>query len=952
MKSMKKILSAILTVALLASFFVMPVQAVSQDAQTCAAIDVLRGDGSGVTDVYLAKNTNRSQGAKILLRLMGLEVEADSYTGTATFSDASDATAYWQPMLAYLKANPTVGFQGYPDGTFAPNKIMTAQEIYKVLLVSLGYVENVDFTWGEVFTFAAGVGLTALDGVGQITNDHLATALVEAMQANKKDGQQLISFLIDEGVVDLIDAQNAGLVPTTLTIMDAFASGSKEITANLNMSVPSGTTVKLMRGSVEWPADVTWESNNKVAKFSRDYNYTPGDYTVVIGESSHPVTISVETIIGINIGADYIFPKTNQDLQVSFYNQYGEPMTIPGDTYVIVLNPSKGATLTTTNMGDTITVDASITAEVEGGDSLMITIYKDTFSQTKTIPVYEEPVIKAFYVSGLEIANAAPKIDENTSSHRLVLDATDQYGNPYVLTSTDLATFGGPVQITSSNEATVPSSSFTIDSEGKLVFNALAAGMARITFIIPTQAIVKYYEVTVTEPATLDTLIINAAGGMITSGSRYDFTSFAYDQLGASIPLLGNFDYSKFSMTSTNLLSVPMGSIQYDAVEGVLFLLPAAPGTSTVSYYYNGIYQGLIQITVYDAAEPQYIQSVDFPSNFEVGAEKDITLDNIVVRDQYSQVFDMDGSDYIIDIQPTSGTTVGLIGGTTISGSVNPTVRATSTEGTTTFTLTVEHNSTGPVAGSQFSLPITVVGTDDITSFTFDNVSLMYAGGVGATDYYKTLALSGKIGSQEVVLAGGPVPDSITLLTNSNGNFTLNTSTLELYASAAGSTTIQAWVGASPVASIVVTASAAAPEVNTMGFSPTTYTLANSVSSFDVKTILTVLDQYGINITSKPAATASASSITPSITSCERRVTSVAAVVFVPRASTIATARSSTVRSASAFSAKAVRPTVAAKSITSSYMKSTPSTYPRDTRRIFVNSIPVIGALGAKEPSS
>ncbi len=537
MKSMKKILSAILTVALLASFFVMPVNAaVSQDAQTCAAIDVLRGDGSGVTETYLAKNTNRSQGAKILLRLMGLEVEADAYTGTATFLDASDATAYWQPMLAYLKANPDVGFQGYPDGTFQPNKTMTAQEIYKVLLVSLGYVENEDFTWGEVFSFAAGVGLTALDGTAEITNDDLATALVEALQANKKDGQQLISFLIDEGVVDLIDAQNAGLVPMELTIMDAFSSGAKEVTALLNMSAPSGTTAKLMRGSIEWPTEVEWDSNDKVVKFSRDYNFTPGDYTVVVGESTFAVTIEAETILGIDIGADYIFPMAAQDLQVAFYNQYGEPMTIPGGVNIFVINPSKGLTLTTTNMGSTITVDASDPGEVEGGDEIMITIYYNSFSQTKTIPVYDEPVIKTFNVAALEIANAAPKIDENTTGHRLVVDATDQYGNPYALTASDLSAFGGTIQITSSNEATVPSSSITIDGDGKFVFNALAAGQARITFIIPTQAIVKFYDVTVTEPSTLETLIINAASGMITSGTRYDLTTFAYDQLGASIP--------------------------------------------------------------------------------------------------------------------------------------------------------------------------------------------------------------------------------------------------------------------------------------------------------------------------------------------------------------------------------------------------------------------------------
>lgn len=849
MKSMKKILSAILTVAMLATFFVMPVNAaVSQDAQTCAAIDVLRGDGSGVTEVYLAKNTNRSQGAKILLRLMGLEVEADAYTGTATFLDASDATAYWQPMLAYLKANPDVGFQGYPDGTFQPNKIMTAQEIYKVLLVSLGYVENEDFTWGEVFSFAAGVGLTALDGMGEITNDDLATALVEALQANKKDGQLLISFLIDEGVVDLIDAQNAGLVPMELTIMDAFASGAKEITATLNMSAPSGTTAKIMRGAVEWPVDVTWETNNKVVKFSRTYNFTPGEYTAVVGESTFTVTVEEETIIGIDIGADYIFPQAAQDLQVAFYNQYGEPMTIPGGATVFVFNTNKGTTLTTTNMGSTITADASNPAIVEGGDTVMITIYYDTQSQSKTIPVYEEPVIKTFHIQELIIANGAPKIDENTTGHRLVIEAADQYGNPYQLTPSDLSTFGGTVQITSSNEATVPTSSITVDSEGKVVFSALATGQARITFIIPTQAIVKFYDVTVTEPSTLETLIINAASGMITSGTRYDLTSFAYDQLGASIPLLGNFDYSKFSMFSTDNNVVPLGSIQYDSVEGVLYLLPAMPGTATVSYYYNGIYQGALPVTVYDAAEPQIIESVNFPQYFEVGASKAITLDDIVVRDQYGQVFDMDGSDYTIDIQATSGTTA-TVTGSTISELVSPTVVAGSTEGATTFTLAVKHNSTGIVAGSQFAMPVNVIETGDITSFTFGNVSLMYAGGVGGTDYYKTLSISGQISGHTVVLAGGPVPSSITLITNSNSDFTLNTSTLEIYASAAGSTTVQAWVGGSPVASVVVTASNAEPEVNSMAFSPTSYTLANSVGSFDVKTILTVLDQYGVDIT-------------------------------------------------------------------------------------------------------
>ncbi len=261
---------------------------------------------------------------------------------------------------------------------------------------------------------------------------------------------------------------------------------------------------------------------------------------------------------------------------------------------------------------------------------------------------------------------------------------------------------------------------------------------------------------------------------------------------------------------------------------------------------------GTLPVTVYDAAEPQYIQSVDFPEYFEIGAGKAITLDDIVVRDQYGQIFEIEGSDYTIDIQATSGTTATL-SGNTISELVSPTITAGSTEGSTVFTLSVEHDTNGVVAGSQFAMQVNVVTTDDIDSFMFGNVSLMYAGGVAGTDYYKTLSISGKIGSKEVVLAGGPIPSSITLITNSNSNFHFvgdDYTTMTLYANASGSTTIQAWVGGSPVASLIVTASSAAPEVNTMTFNPTTYTLANSVASFDVKTILTILDQYGVDITS------------------------------------------------------------------------------------------------------
>ncbi|MBN1624869.1 MAG: hypothetical protein JW903_10905, partial [Clostridia bacterium] len=759
MKSMKKILSVVLAVALLSAFLVVPVSAISLDAEICEDLNVLRGDGSGVTEEYLSKLTNRSQGAKILLRLMGLEDEADSYTGTATFIDAADATAYWQPMLAYLKANPDVGFQGYPDGTFAPNKVMTAQEIYKVLLVSLGYVENVDFTWEQVFSFAAGKGLTALNGVGQITNNHLATALVEALEANKADGQKLVSFLIDEGVVSLIAAQNAGLVPTVLTVMDAFASGSKEITATLNMAAPSGTTAVLKKGTIVWPGvTVTWDTNRKTVKFSRSLNFTPGDYTVQIGDSTFDLTVQEETLMGISIGADYVFPLADQDLQVSLYNQYGEPMTIVNTNIFVFAND--GTTLPYSNTGTTIKINASDPG-LDDATQITVNLLHITtgLNAVKTIPLYDAPEIKSLNFAGLVIANSASRIEENTSGHKLMIEATDQYGNSYKLTDADIAP-GGPITVLNSNPAAVPTSSFDIDADGNMVFNALDAGSATITFLVPMEAIVKNYTITVNPPVHLNSLVISAGTEMAYEGEWFDLTTYAYDELGQPIAMKGNFDFSKFYVVSNNPVAIHPSAFAYDDVTGTLSVLPTGVASSvTVTYYYDMELLGSFPITVYEAPEPSFIQSVDFPDYFEEEATREMTLDDIVVYSQHLKPFDLTGTDYYIQIERTTGTT--MTADASLSGSSDATFTASTTQGTTTFTLKIMHTTLGAVAGSEYPVPVEVVGTEDISTFAFAPVSTMYAGGVGLTDYYKTLSLSGRIGTKEVVLAGsGAVPES------------------------------------------------------------------------------------------------------------------------------------------------------------------------------------------------
>jgi len=921
MKSVKKILSSLMVVSLLLAMVMVPVSAdVSSQADTVRVLGVLKGDSAeGVTEVYLAKSTNRSQGARILLRLMGLETEADAFSGSATFSDASDASSYWQHMLAYLKANPEVGFRGYPDGTFKPNKVMTAQEIYKVLLTSLGYEENVDFTWSEVFTFAAEKGLTALYGTQNITNDDLATALVEALNATKKDGVRLINFLVQEGVVTSTKATEAGftiitaldneatynclfggtpewpatlnatysdgstgtvavtwsainsnligtqsatgtvagygvinvsveVLPETLTVMDAFPSNGNEITVLLNKPAPAGVIVRLKRGLVGITTNVEWAENRKSFKFTQSWNFSMGEYTVFVENSEKTFNIELERVDAVYINADNIYPLADQDLQVNFVNQYGQMMNITNAT-ISITNVTKGLQVPYTLVGTTVKVNGADVSKISPGDTLMVFVMHNTstLSATKQINVLETPVIKNLQFGAVTIFNNQPTIVEHTNGHKIQLFATDQYGNQITLTNADIQP-GGAIVPVSQNDAIIDHTTLFIDSEGNLVFNANDPGQCAITLLVPTEGITPSQTFTVYALSTIDNLSIAGAAGAVKAGDTVDLIASATDQYNNPVALLGNYDHSKAAYTIAGITA----AVTYDSTRGVIQLIAGSVGTGTISYTYDGQYMGMFQVTIVEEAKPAQITGFDIPEAFQVGATKVVTLDNIEVKDQYGDPFDITGTTYKIQMElvGSSSTYLGISAPSYLgTGSAALTFTATSTQGTATVKLTVLDNTSTVL--STYQTTIEVVGSEDITTYTFDSVPTMYAGGVGATEYYKTLVMNGKTSSGKVVqLAGaGGKPAGIDAITNSNETaFTIDTNTLVIYATAAGNTQIKAWKSGIVVATVTITASATAPTPTTMHFTEDAITVANGFA-MNAKALLVVKDQYGVNIT-------------------------------------------------------------------------------------------------------
>ncbi len=307
MKSVKKLLALVLAIAVVATF-ALPVFAEEEmtAAEKCDTLKIVKGDGSGVTEEYLAKTSARWQSAIIWLRLLGKEAEAVAYTGTATFIDGNDAT--WQGArnaLAYLKANPDLGWGGYSDGSIKPNAATTAQEFYKVMLEGLGYKQNVDFAWSEVIGFAKAKGFAAAVNASPFTNDDMCEALVEALGMNLKgdDETTLLEKLITDGVIAKADAVAAGLMEADAPFGVVSASGTnlKEIVVGFNEALDEDTVVKAnFTVDGDEAASVALSDDGKVVTVTiANASATNGaDYDLVVKKA-------VTNTAGVALAADY-----------------------------------------------------------------------------------------------------------------------------------------------------------------------------------------------------------------------------------------------------------------------------------------------------------------------------------------------------------------------------------------------------------------------------------------------------------------------------------------------------------------------------------------------------------------------------------------------------------------------------------------------------------------------
>lgn len=193
---------------------------IGKEAGACKELGILIGaDASGVTSQYLATTPTRIQAFIIVLRLKGLYAEATEYEGTSNFKDAS-ALSWARNYMAYAKNKPELGWQGNPDGTFAPSANINGQAFYKVMLETLGYKQDVDFTYANTLKFAQNIGLVKnadeIAGIRSFTVNDVAKGIYGALNTKPKNSdKKLITVMVEQNIITSDKAVAAGFALDT-----------------------------------------------------------------------------------------------------------------------------------------------------------------------------------------------------------------------------------------------------------------------------------------------------------------------------------------------------------------------------------------------------------------------------------------------------------------------------------------------------------------------------------------------------------------------------------------------------------------------------------------------------------------------------------------------------------------------------------------------------------------
>jgi len=752
MKNLKKLLAVALSLAILLTVTLPVMAAEMTAAEKVELLGILQGEGEGVNEEYLAKATTRIQGTILLLRLLGKEDEALAYAGQDNFADVV-GNEWYASVLAYVKANPSIGFVGYPDGTFQPRKVMTGAELYKVLLTALGYEQDVDYTWAEVADKAAELGLVSLDDpTAAITNNDMAIAILEGLQAEMKSGVALLDSLIADGIISAADASAAGLI-TELAIISAVPTNADEITVTFSKPVEGDPAVTVKSGYMNIFVNKTWNDAKTQVVLQRPNKiaFTAGTYDLTIGDLSATVKFEKEVAQSLAINKSTILAEKEDSFEVILYNQYGKQMSVSGQNFsATAFNKTSGNPVMVTPQGSN---KFNIKAEnAKENDIIVITAmhHESTIVGQAEVVAVKESKVTQFAMLNVIIPEGKVRVEKGVE-YTIAYEAYDQYGNKMVIENKADVSDDTGLTFISSNSNIVSVSKMKFDDKGNLKFTADAAGTVTLSVLVNASSVVTSMPVTVYDPAQIDKIIIGGPVKEVVEGETTEIDFVAVDQFGNEadkktvVIAGGELEFSPVGVSENKLV--------FTIEDGKLTVKPLdeTNGYVTVYYSWKGKLQGSFTLDIWKKAVATSIESVTINGGIELGATHELKLAHIKVLDQYGRDYATvaKNSDYadslgVADFDLTSKPdTDGKVTYTT-NGSFFFTADSAE-EGSVTFTLQLKGK-----AVSAYSFTVKAVDVDKAANgvtYKFASVPTLYSGAfadlTAAADYAKALSLVG-----------------------------------------------------------------------------------------------------------------------------------------------------------------------------------------------------------------
>ena len=820
---------------------------------------------------------------KVLLTILGYKQDTDftwaqtitfaaskglsKIAGKATLTNADAATAMVEALNANTKSGEKLINALINDEIVTPTQAAAAG--FTVITSITGYEAQYTMGYGGANPLPATVTAVYKDGTTA------SVAVAWSAFSTTVEGTYNVTGTI-EGYGTITTKVT---LTKTLTVTDAYPSSTKEITVMFNMPVPTSAAVSCKFGvSVLQGLTQTWSNDRKMLKISRTYNFTPGTYSITALNSTKEFVIENEKLVQVEIGAINLYPQPGaQDLNVTFYNQYGLPMNpLTMSLQLSAFSPQKPTVVFAMNKTATsVTISGVENLEVDNTVNVFVVDNNTANAATKVITVAAAPTITAFSFGELTIAGSATRILTGTSGHLISVNAYDQYGNSYKLRTgnQDISTVVAPtipLLLISSDNTVVDATQIEVNADGKLFFKPGAisgtkGGTVTLTVMstMGSSAVNTSFTVTVYEPAKISTLQIQGVSSTMFAGQWAPMVVYAYDQYGNFLALENintPTNLAKLKIVSSDPAVIPSGDagsatgIRYNTTTKVLELHGVSAGTTTVMISYDDKFQSSMSITVQAAAASSQLTGVSIPTVFQKTAEANLDLDSFALFDQYGAPIGLTPG-YTITVASTAGLVISNDNISTMAP--NCTIKAPDATGNYDLVFTLKDNL-GNTLSSQ-AMNIQVVDTTGIASYQIEQIGTMYAKAPGNPAYHKLINITGRTAtgvSVQLVYAANGLPEGIQNITSSNAAFDPTVVSggrrylkVDYTESASSiSTVLKVWsTGGTELASITVTASTVKPYMQNVYFKETTKTMkisdgaVNNFSNF-----IEAKDQYGV----------------------------------------------------------------------------------------------------------